>query len=202
MKTTVLIPVKALTDAKSRLADYLTDKEREKLVLEMLRHVLQTVKSANADLNPILVSSDKKICVLAASLQVKTFPEIVSGHNEALTKAAEQVDPSIPLLTLSADLPLITLHNIEKMVTLGQSQEVVLAPSKEGTGTNALLLRKPLLLPYVFGINSLKKFISEAKKEKLSYALYQDPSIAFDVDTIKDIQDSHFLHKFHLRFLL
>lgn len=202
MKTTVLIPVKTLTDAKSRLASHLTDKERETLVLEMLRHVLQTIKSARADLNPIIVNSDKKICDLAASLQVKTFPEIVSGHNEALTKAAEQVDPFLPLLTLSADLPLISSHNIEEIIALSQSNDVVLAPSKEGTGTNALLLRKPLLLSYVFGINSLKKFISEAKKEKLSYALYQDPSIAFDVDTIKDIQDSHFLHKFHLRSLL
>ena len=159
MKTTVLIPVKVLTDAKSRLAGHLTNSERETLVLEMLRHVLQTVKSARADLNPIIVSSDKKIRNLANSLQIKTLPEIVSGHNEALTKAAQQVDPFLPLLTLSADLPLITSQNIEQMVELGQDKDVVLAPSKEETGTNALLLRKPLFLPYVFGINSLKKFI-------------------------------------------
>jgi 2-phospho-L-lactate guanylyltransferase len=201
MKATVIIPVKVLPAAKSRLAEYVNNEEREALVLTMLRHVLQTVKAADDELEIVVVSTDQKVYALATSLGIKTIPEKIIGHNHALRYAANQLDPSLPLLTISADLPLVKPHDINHIFLLGKTNDVVLAASKEGTGTNALLLRKPLLLPYLFGTNSLGKFVTAAEKQHLKYSIYNSASIAFDVDTIDDLKNSEFLHKYHFQLL-
>src|SRR2546428_9591838 len=50
--------------------------------------------------------------------------------------------------------------------TLFRSQ-VVLAPSRDRTGTNAILVRPPLALPYLFGPNSLQQYLQAARQWKL-----------------------------------
>lgn len=73
------------------------------------------------------------------------------------------------------------------MLEASQRHDVVLAPSQDGTGTNAILVRPPLALPYVFGIHSLQRYLEEARQRYLSASLYKSPGTAFDVDTIEDV---------------
>lgn len=191
MKATVLIPVKSLTSAKSRLARYLTSIQREKLVLEMLQHVIKTIKAADDQFEIFIVTLDQKVELLAKSLGVSVIQEKNPGQNRALTFAAKQINQNLPLLTISEDLPLLMTDDIKKLFLLIKNADFVLAPSKEKTGTNAILMQKPMLLPYQFGKNSLNKFISSAKKQKLKYFLYDSKTIAFDIDTLEDIQSGN-----------
>lgn len=96
-------------------------------------------------------------------------------HNEAL-------------LTISADLPLITPADILDMARQAERYQVVLASSEDGTGTNALLVRPPLALPYLFGINSLPTYLHAASTRQMSVMLYRNAHLAFDVDTPADFQ--------------
>ncbi|HEY3991395.1 MAG TPA: NTP transferase domain-containing protein [Ktedonobacteraceae bacterium] len=91
------------------------------------------------------------------------------------------------LLTISADLPLLTTEDVLHLTRLAERYEVVLAGSSEGTGTNALLVRPPLVLPYLFGVNSLPTYMHAASTRKLSYTLYHNAHLAFDVDTPNDV---------------
>ena len=189
MNATVLIPVKTLKNAKSRLAEYISQTQRETLTLLMLRHVIKIVNSADKELEIFVVSFDKKVIATADSLGVKSISEKISGHNQALTFAARQINQNKPVVTLSADLPLLSTTDIKHILLLSQKNDIVIASSKEKTGTNAIIMKRPLLIPYQFGKNSLTKFISSAKEHSLNVTIYFHQSFAFDVDTIKDFEE-------------
>lgn len=188
-----LIPVKSLNEAKSRLADSLTHEQRKTLVLEMLHHVITTLFASKVLVGVTVVSPDMLALEKAEAWGARAQIEEEHGHNPALHAAAvrELAAGATALLTLSADLPLLHPHDIQGMVALSQLYDVVLAPSWEGTGTNGLLVRPPLALPYVFGPDSLQSYLLETKKERLQSVLYNSIGMALDIDTIDDLEMFH-----------
>jgi 2-phospho-L-lactate guanylyltransferase len=75
------------------------------------------------------------------------------------------------------------------MIAQSVRYPVVLAPSREGTGTNALIVRPPLALPYLFGVNSLQRYQQAARQTQLGSILYHSIGLALDIDTIDDLDD-------------
>jgi len=73
------------------------------------------------------------------------------------------------------------------MIEQSKQHTVVLAPSHEHTGTNALLTRPPLALPYTFGPGSLQCYLSESRIRQLSSSLYISVGLGLDIDTIDDL---------------
>lgn len=205
MKASVLIPVKSLANGKSRLSKKLSGSQREALMILLFRHVVTTIKKSKEDLAIFVVSNDPKISALAKTFRINHIYEKRPGHNRALTEAAKQINPAIPLLTISADLPFINEKDISELLSLIDKTDAVLVASKEKTGTNALLLKKPLLIPYLFGKNSFPKFITELDKKHIAYKTYNTDSLAFDIDTVEDLEkfksqlknEDSVLHKFY-----
>lgn len=184
-----LIPVKALEQVKSRLADHLTLNQRKSLVLEMLSHVIQTLR-ASAQLERVwVVSPDPRVLLLAQAWGATALHEEQRGHNPALHAATlHALDAGAnALLTISADLPLLRPSDITALVTQARQHEVVLAPSRDGSGTNALLVRPPLALPYLFGPNSFQRYQQEAQRLGLSSTHYVSSSLGLDIDTADDL---------------
>jgi len=136
---------------------------------------------------------DVEEAVLALAERWGAFPplERQHGHNPALRAASLQLqsEGAGALLTISADLPLLAPRDIITMFELSRQSDVVLAPSHEGTGTNALLVRPPLAIPYRFGSDSRARHLEAARERHLSSALYQSYSLAFDIDTIEDVRE-------------
>lgn len=191
MKYSALIPVKSLAQAKSRLAPYLSSSEREELVLDMLEHVLRTLRMCEQIERTAVVSADTSVLAHAERLGAVPLLERQYGHNPALHAAALQLESTGAgaLLTISADLPLLAARDIITMIELSRQSDVVLAPSREGTGTNALLVRPPLAIPYRFGIDSRSRHLEAAHRRHLRSSLYQSYSLAFDIDTIEDVRE-------------
>ena len=184
-----LIPVKSLTEAKSRLATHMTQEQRSRLVLTMLYHVLRTLQESDLLEHISVVSPDERVRTSVQAWGAQPLVEEQPGHNPALYAAAarELTSGATALLTISADLPLLRPQDIRSMIEASQCHDVVLAPSQDGTGTNAILVRPPLALPYVFGTHSLQRYLEEAKQRHLSTTLYKSPGTAFDIDTIADV---------------
>ncbi len=184
-----LIPVKTLSEAKSRLAPYLTQHQRATLVLDMLRHVIDVLRGSKSLETISVVSPDPNVLQQVQVWGVHALLEEAQGHNPALTAAAQKelASGATALLTLSADLPLLRTYDVQQMIEQSQHYEVVLAPSYEGTGTNALLVRPPLAVPYVFGPGSLQQYQAEIQQRFLSSTLYISPGTRLDVDTIDDV---------------
>src|SRR5258706_3899632 len=188
---TALIPVKALSEVKSRLSAHLTPGEREKLVLDMLYHELQVLRASNMFEHISVVSPDERVLQKAQDWRAQALLEEMPGHNAALNAAAllEQAAGTAALLTIAADLPLLQTGDIHALIAQSARYPVVLAPSREGTGTNALLVRPPLALPYLFGVNSLQRYQHAARNMQLSSTLYHSIGLALDIDTIDDLDD-------------
>lgn len=189
-----IIPVKTLYEAKSRLTGYLSIEQREQLVLTMLRHVLLVLQESNIDIT--VVSADAQVRSYARSWGAQTFKEEQAGHNPALTAAAQRIlsqttdadKGNLGLLTISADLPLLQVDEIQTMIEASKEYPVVLAASQEGTGTNAILVHPPLSVPYVFGPNSLQHYLQEATQRHLRVKVQKSHGLSFDIDTIDDLE--------------
>jgi 2-phospho-L-lactate/phosphoenolpyruvate guanylyltransferase len=190
MTYTALVPVKALNVAKSRLAAYLSWQQRESLVLDMLHHVLQILLASCLFERVSVVSPDTRVLENAQFWGAQPLKEERHGHNFALQAAAmrEQAAGATAILTISADLPLLCICDIQGMIEQSRQHAVVLAPSQDGTGTNAILMHPPLALPYLFGLNSRQRFQQAARQQKLSSTVYTSIGLAMDIDTIDDLQ--------------
>ncbi len=186
-----LIPVKSLNTAKSRLAEHLTLCQRETLVLDMLHHVLQVLRESELFERISVVSPDMRVLERAQAWGAEALMEEQHGHNPSLHAAAlkEKAEGATALLTISADLPLLCISDIRDLIEQSREHSVVLAPSHEGTGTNAILVRPPLALPYLFGSNSLQRYLQAARQRRLSTTLFQSRGLASDIDTIADLRE-------------
>jgi 2-phospho-L-lactate/phosphoenolpyruvate guanylyltransferase len=190
MKYSALIPVKSLNEAKSRLAEYLTPTQRARLVLDMLHHVIGVLHQSTLFSSIVVVSADESVCTQAQSWGTTPFLEEQVGHNPALTMAAIRLHAAGTevLLTIAADLPLLQPQHIHAMIAQIQHHHIVLVPSQDATGTNAIIMHPPLAIPYVFGLNSYPRFQHEATQRQLSVATYHSLETALDIDTIGDLE--------------
>ncbi|HEX3641662.1 MAG TPA: 2-phospho-L-lactate guanylyltransferase [Ktedonobacteraceae bacterium] len=196
MVYTALIPVKSLHEAKSRLATHLTQAQRAALMLDMLHHVLCILQASNALDRISVVSPDQRVLEQTQAWGAHARIEEVMGHNPALTAAAtrELAEGATALLTISADLPLLQVSDIHGMIEQSKQYAVVLAPSQDHTGTNALLTRPPLVVPYTFGPESLQRYLSESRIRQLSSSLYTSMGLGLDIDTIDDLTTFRHYH--------
>lgn len=198
MRYQALVPVKTLTAAKSRLATHLSAAQRETLVLDMLHHVLDVLRKSELLEQIAVVSPDERVLEHTQAWGAQAMPEEEQGHNPALHAAAVRARAAgaTALLTISADIPLLNVQDIRAMIARSAEHPVVLAPSREGSGTNALLVRPPLVLPYLFGPDSFQDYVQAARQRQLSVSIYNSTSLARDIDTIDDIYE---LHEYQLR---
>jgi len=197
MKYRALVPVKSLATAKSRLAPYLTQSQRETLVLEMLHHVLRVLLDIELFERVSVVSADDRVLEQAYIWGAQALAEERCGHNPALEAAAlrEETEGVRALLTISADLPLLSTRDIRSMFEQSTQYNVVCAASRDGTGTNAILVRPPLAVPYLFGPNSLHHFMEAARQKHLSHINYHAVGLAWDIDSIDDLHELNVLNR-------
>src|SRR5215470_4697071 len=114
MKYTALVPVKALVTAKSRLVPDLSPNRREKLVLDMLYHVLRVLQDSKLFERISVVSPDARVLEQVRVWGAWALIEERPGHNFVLHVVAlrERVGGVTALLTISADLPLLSAQEI------------------------------------------------------------------------------------------
>ncbi len=189
----ILIPVKDLSRAKQRLAALMTQEERTRLAWAMLENTFAAVSRVRSVDRIAIVTLYEPAIALAKKfgfeiiLEAKQISESASvdfGSSETKKSGAEAV------LRLPIDLPLITTEDIETILAEDQpSPSVVIVPSRDGTGTNAILRRPPDLFPSHFGSGSLAKHIKEAEQAKAECRLINLPRIALDIDEPEDLAE-------------
>jgi 2-phospho-L-lactate/phosphoenolpyruvate guanylyltransferase len=188
MKLWLIIPVKPLDEAKSRLAPVLSPDERAALMEAGLDHVLACARAVGFFTGVLVISRDRAIRARATAAGATALWERGYTLNEALGQARDfasrqQADA---ILVLPADLPLLTVQDLHALYRLAQQQPgVLLAPSRDG-GTGALLLRPANAIPFAFGSDSFRYHCALAERQSLPCQVYESPTLAFDVDTPAD----------------
>ncbi len=189
----ILIPVKDLTRAKQRLAGLMSQEERTALAWALLEstfaaaaEVRNADKTAIVTLYPPAIELAEKYQfeVILEEQQISESVSVDFGSREARMRGATSV------LRLPIDLPLIRTDDIESLLNMGgTSPSTVIVPSRDGTGTNAILRNPPDLFPSHFGPGSLEKHVAEAGRTGAACTLVENYRIALDIDEPEDIQE-------------
>lgn len=154
--TSVVVPVRALEGAKSRLGAVLDAEERRDLVIGMLRRTVTAAREATGVSEVIVVSPDPEVLAVAQAAGARPLRQQSRGLNPAFQEARGAA-AGVRLLLLPADLPTITSADVAAILAAGDaagSPSVVLAPDRHRRGTNALLLDPPDAIDPAFGGDS------------------------------------------------
>ncbi len=189
MKTYAAVPVKELPLSKSRLSSVLGSGLREAFVLSMLKDVLRSLTQV---VDVLVVSSDRRVLEEASKMGAYAVDEgSPQGLNEALKLALKVavMKGAEAFMVVPCDVPLITPEDVEAMLRLLQPPpSMVVAPSRDREGTNALLTSPPGAVPFSFGPGSLKRHVELARKAGLRVEVYEAPNLALDVDGPEDLK--------------
>lgn len=192
----ILIPLKQLVGAKTRLAAVLAPEQRRRLVMTMLTHVVTTAQAAcgkTAEPMISLVSNEPTSACLAQQLAVGALADEVGELNGALTAARALLAQRgvTRLLVLAADLPRLTVADVRALLAGLDEADVVIGPDRAQRGTNALALRLPaaLALPLQYGPDSAVAHQAAAQQLGLRVQHYRSPTLGFDVDDVAGLAE-------------
>jgi 2-phospho-L-lactate guanylyltransferase len=184
----VLIPVKSLHNAKSRLSKILSQRERERIALKLFRGVLDATLRVVEPEKIVIVTDDSEILSLAQQRCTQHYKcTRTLGLNAALRAAIPSSAQAV--LVLHADLPLLKSDDIVSMIQVGEGNRVVIAPDRHAVGTNALFLKPPDLIKFSFGEKSFTTHESLAKSAGTRSKVIVRTGLSFDLDTADDFRD-------------
>ena len=185
-----IVPLKAIKKAKTRLSA-LPPQDRAKLTVAMLSNVLVALRKSRRISDVTVVSADKS----AAKIAHRHGAEFLSegrrhGLNRALRLAIRELEQRTTgtAMIIHADLPLLTTRDVDKFLSKAEGFQIAIVPCKNGTGTNALLLRPPNAIPPVFGKGSFKTHLLLAKKARFRWRVLRIRGIQFDIDDPRDLR--------------
>ena len=185
-----LVPVKDLTQAKARLSPLLSPVERCAIAAAMLDDVLNALRQASAVERIALVTTDPHALGLASHWGLEVVDEGSgrgeTGAVELAVKVCRERGAS-SLAVIPGDIPLLTAADVDCLMQHGTDYDVVIVPSWDSRGTNAVLLRPPDALQLRFGSWSFFPHVKQAKRKGLSYKVVRLPRVALDIDTPEDL---------------
>lgn len=192
MSVAAVIPVKPLERALGRLSPVLDRAARRDLQWEMLGAVLGACAEASRLDGVVVVTGDRAVGGLARAFGARVVPDhrpprgmnaaVIAGCDVAAAAGARAA------LVLTADLPLATAADLDAVIARAPAAPgIVCVPSRDGTGTNALLMCGPRAIAPHLGPCSLAAHEAEARRRRVTFARCPLPALALDVDTPEDL---------------
>ncbi len=184
-----IVPMKPLSEGKSRLARSLTPEMRAELAAGMLRRVLVAIQGASID-QVWVVGGDDRVRGLARNHGAQWFEEMGRNLNDTLSKAIGQAfERGMSALYLAGDLPFIKPSDIHAMVQSSRGQgNVTLAPARRDAGTNSIFVPHGVPFRPELGRRSFSKHLAQAAQLEASVAICYSPGISFDLDVVDDLE--------------
>lgn len=187
--TVAVVPMKPIAQAKGRLASVLPPEARQSLARLMLADVLAACQECSDIQRTILLSADASLTELAKEHNADPLAEHHPlGLNAAMKTASAMLD-SQTLLYLAGDLPLLKASDISALADRFRTgSKVIIAPSADGTGTNALLLSPPDIIEPAFGHGSSERHEISARSLGMDPVVVRNHNIGLDIDTPQDLE--------------
>jgi 2-phospho-L-lactate guanylyltransferase len=176
----VLVPVKAFSEAKLRLAPALPAADRSRLAKEMASHVL----AAAAPLPVAVVCDDAAVADWARREGALVVWEPGRGLNGAVQAGVERLADAGArrVVVAHADLPLAG--------PLGWACRfpgVTLVPDRRDDGTNVACVPTGTRFTFSYGPGSFQRHGAEARRLDLPLRVVREPLLGHDVDVPADL---------------
>jgi 2-phospho-L-lactate/phosphoenolpyruvate guanylyltransferase len=188
----LLIPVKDPTHAKTRLAELLSEGERRRLAWAMFEDLSRAVAAARKPDRVVMVTNFTPAIERAHDLGWDVLVEESQISESASVDWASRILSERgfdTVMRLPADLPLVQPADIDDLLSIElDSPGALLVPSREGTGTNAIIRTPPTLFPSRFGPNSFALHKQEAARIGVECVVVNNIRIALDIDEPADVE--------------
>lgn len=189
MQWTLVVPLKALSRAKSRLSDAAADGLRPGLALAFAQDTVAAALACPTVGDVAVVTGDVLAGRELSALGARILPdEPGGGLNAALRHAASAVrakSPRSPLAALNADLPALRPLELARVLSAAAEFPRAFLPDAAGFGTTLLAASPGRELLPAFGTGSRTRHRASGAEELL---LPDVSSVRQDVDTGADLR--------------
>jgi 2-phospho-L-lactate guanylyltransferase len=188
----LLLPAKDLRNAKQRLAGILSPEERFSLAHAMLADTVRAMRGVQRA-DKIFVVTNYEPAMQAArenGWQILAEDRQIS-ESVSVDDASHRIESMrfTAVLRIPLDLPLIQSSDIDELLSIEcAAPSIVIVPSRDGTGTNAILRTPPTLFPSHFGSGSFAKHCAEADAARAQIHHRRNPRLEMDVDDESDLR--------------
>jgi 2-phospho-L-lactate/phosphoenolpyruvate guanylyltransferase len=172
-----LVPIKQGGNGKSRLADLLSQEERDNLSLRMARNVLSEVGHCEGICDTTILSthhpdwwSGSWVADSGQGLNAE-----INGWRQARGDDA--------ILIIHADLPLLQAEDVRHLLNMAEAEGIALATDRIGEGSNALAIADGRTFNFRFGLGS--RLLHQAQFPAM--AVIQSTGLSADIDTPDDL---------------
>ena len=182
-----VVPMKPLSQSKTRLAGVLSQQERADLSLTMLGKVISAAWQA---LGMVwVIGGDEAVRTTVERLGALWLEDPGKDLNDSLAFALDRAcKDEVSAIYLPADLPFVTAADIEKVVRASDDGETLtLSPAQQDGGTNAMLIPKCLSFPPLLGKDSFGRHKRQASALGIPYTVCLSEGLALDLDTPDDL---------------
>lgn len=185
---TLVVPLKPLISAKSRLSAAADDRLRPALALAFALDTVSAALGCEEVSDVIVVTDDPLATRELASLGAVVVPDSPRrGLNAALAHGADVVrarSPRVALATLNADLPALRPIELGQVLNSAAQAPRSFLADAAGSGTTLLSALPDVPLKPAFGVGSRKAHLASGARE---IDLSDVPSVRHDVDTGEDL---------------
>lgn len=188
-----ILPVKSPRNAKQRLKDFLAVEERETLARILYRQTLAALCQAEGIDRVVVVTSD-----LHAADHARRAGALVFEENEQVSHSVSADAACLRAMEMGAstvllvpiDVPTVTPADFSRLATAARGKPgLIVVPSSDGTGTNALVRTPPDCIESRFGPGSCRKHLDQALSKGLPADVLRLPGLMFDIDTPEDVAE-------------
>jgi 2-phospho-L-lactate guanylyltransferase len=186
-----ILPVKSPKNAKQRLVDFLSAADREALAWRLYRQTLAALCRATGIDTVVVATSDPEVAAHARDAGVLVFEENEQvSHSvsaDAACARAQEMGAGTVLL-VPIDVPLVTPADFTALAAAARPG-LILVPSSDGTGTNALVRTPPDVIESRFGPGSFRIHLQQAKSKNVPSDVLLLEGLMFDIDTPEDVAE-------------
>ena len=186
-----ILPVKSPQNAKQRLTGFLAIEDREALARMLYRQTLAALCQAQGIDRVVVATSDAEVADHARRAGALVFEESQQVSHSASADAAclraMEMGASTVLL-VPIDVPTVTPADFSRLAAAARPGLIVV-PSSDGTGTNALVRTPPNCIESRFGPGSFRAHLDQARSKGLDADVLRLPGLMFDIDTPEDVAE-------------
>ena len=186
-----VLPVKNPRNAKQRLSGFLPAGERETLARLLYKQTLSALCQATGIDRIAVATSDPEVAGHARSLGLIVFDENEQVSHSSSADAAclrAQEMGATTVLLVPIDVPLVTPSDFTCLASTTRPGLVVV-PSADGTGTNALVRTPPDVIESRFGPGSFRAHLDQAQSKGIPADVLRLEGLMFDIDTPEDVAE-------------
>ena len=186
-----VLPVKSPQNAKQRLSGFLSAAQRETLARILYKQTLAALCQAKGIDQVAVVTSDSDVAEHARRSGTLVFDENDQlSHSVSADAACSRAIKlgATTVLLVPIDVPLVSPADFSQLAAAARPG-VIVVPSADGTGTNALARTPPDVIESRFGPGSCRAHLDQARSKSVHAEVLRLRGLMFDIDTPEDVAE-------------